>query len=101
MQAVGAEFEYIAFLDSKSLGAEVLEIKRNHSKRLGGSHDRNLRILCYRFGNEGSVVRLHMVHNQIIRSASPKLSVKPVLPQLRCARIGSIEYGNLFVKDEI
>ena len=73
----------------------------HHHKGLGVAHHGNLGILFYKSLNGGGVVRLHVLHYQIIRQAGTQNLVDVLQPLFSLAGIDGVHNRDLVVKNHI
>ena len=102
-QAVGTQLEDVAFLDNLRASLEFYPFEKlsEHLDGLGARNKRNLRISVKYPCDEGGMVRLHVVHDQVVRLAAAKGLGQVGLPLLFHAHVRSVHNGDPVVKDHI
>ena len=78
----------------RKIGAEKI---LHHGKSFGRSHNHRLRIMFHKIGNICRMVRLHMLHNQIIRLTVLQHCCQIIQPFMRKIAVHRIHNGNLLI----
>ena len=101
-QGVLAQAQAVHFAHHQTtLGIIVAEELAHHGESLGRSHHRGLGVGLEEYGHIGSVVKFHVLHNEVIRLAAVQHLLQIVQPLVGEILIHRVHDGDLLVQDHI
>ena len=96
------ELERTALADDNLALREIrAEELLHHDERLGRGDDLRLRVCLHKDGDIGGMVRLHVLHNEVIRATAVKLRFEVLQPFHAEVGVYRIHDGNFFIEDDI
>ena len=101
-QGVLAQAQGIALAHHNApIGVVVAEEVLHHHERLGGGNHGRLGVDLQEIGDVGRVVRLHVLHHQVVRLAAAQGVLNVVQPLMGKAPVYGVHDGDLFVHDGV
>ena len=101
-QHMAAQGEGIALLDDAAAALKALAEERlHHGKGLGGGDDDGIRVSRGEGQDAARVIRLHMLHDEIVRRAAVQRLFQIGKPSLRKMLVHAVHDGNLFIHDGV
>ena len=101
-QGVLAQAQSIALAHHHApIGVVVAEEVLHHHERLGGGNHGRLGVDLQEIGDVGGVVRLHVLHHQVVRLAAAQGVLNVVQPLMGKAPVYGVHNSDLFVHDGV
>ena len=101
-QRVAAQFQLVPFFHHDAAGGIVCTGKVfHHGECLGGRYYFGFRIGGHKSCDTGGMVRLHVLHNQVIRLPAFQCRFQVALPFLHKMTVSRIHHRDLFIQDHI
>ena len=101
-QSMTTELERTALADDNLALREIrAEELLHHDERLGRRDDLRLRVCLHKDSDIGGMVRLHVLHNEVIRATAVKLRFEVLQPFHAEVGVYRIHDGNFFIEDDI
>ena len=102
LQRMAAELQCVPFLcDDPPAGVIFAGKVLHHGEGLGRRHDLRFRILLRESFDAGGMVRLHVVHDQVVRLPARQRSFQVFQPGAGEVPVRGIHDRNLFIQDHI
>ena len=91
----------IPFLHRHRLGQIQLEVLGQHLEGFCVAHQANLGIAVHKGADAGSMIRLQMVHHQVIHAAALQFPLQVGQEPLRLAFVHGIQHRHLVIQNHI
>ena len=97
-----AEVQRILFADGQpAVGVVRAEELLHHREGLGVCHDDGGGIGVHELLNIGGMIRLHVLHDQVIRRSAAERSLQVVQPFVGELGVHRVKHGDFFIEDHI
>ena len=101
-ERAAAQRQRIPVLDGQAAPVAAIPVEAlHHGERLGGRHDGRLGIALQEQADIGGVIRLHVLHDEIVGLAAAQHAGDVFQPCAAKARLHRIQNGDFLIRDDI
>ena len=100
-KGVAAGGQRVAVLDHEAVFIGAAEELLHHRKRLGVAHHGDVRVGLDEIVDVGGVIRLHVLHDEVVRLAAVQRRLDIVQPLVGEVLVHGVEHADLFVQHDV